>query len=160
MSLHFIHTSLLGNLMMGAGSCCLFLEGGRWLTPLPSLPPLNPLPVPPPKQKGYQSAPFSNWHHLHTHQDPELKCCIAIRQKLRYGRPCTRDVPGTHNWCLHSPTLLPFLQNSTDYLMLAHSCKYGVSCCFIGLTQSASQMAMPRNANPLPERSHVAAFSR
>jgi len=35
---------------------------------------------------------------------------------------------------LHSPTLLLFLQNSTDYLMLAQSCKFGVNCCFIGLT--------------------------
>ena len=26
---------------------------------------------------------------------------------------------------LHSPTLLPFLQNSTDYLMLAQSWKFG-----------------------------------
>jgi len=33
---------------------------------------------------------------------------------------------------LHSPTI--FLLNSTDYLMLAQSCKFGVYCCFIGLT--------------------------
>jgi len=39
---------------------------------------------------------------------------------------------------LHSPTLLPFLQNSTDYLMLAQSCKFGVNCCFIGLTHPAA----------------------
>jgi hypothetical protein len=38
---------------------------------------------------------------------------------------------------LHSPTLLPFLQNSTDYLMLAQYCKFGVTCCFIGLTHPA-----------------------
>ena len=35
---------------------------------------------------------------------------------------------------VHSPTLLPFLQKSTDYLMLAQSWKFGVICCFIGLT--------------------------
>ena len=29
---------------------------------------------------------------------------------------------------LHSPTLLPFLQNSTDYLMLAQFWKFGVNC--------------------------------
>ena len=28
---------------------------------------------------------------------------------------------------LHSPTLLPILHNSTDYLMLAQSCKFGVA---------------------------------
>ena len=38
---------------------------------------------------------------------------------------------------LHSPTLLPFLQNLTDYLMLAQSCKFGVNCCFIALTHPA-----------------------
>ena len=35
---------------------------------------------------------------------------------------------------LHSPTLLLILQDSTDYLMMAQSCKFGVICCFIGLT--------------------------
>jgi len=39
---------------------------------------------------------------------------------------------------LHSPTLLPFLQNSTDDLMLAQSCKFEVICCFIGLTHPAA----------------------
>jgi len=39
---------------------------------------------------------------------------------------------------LHSPTLLPFLQNSTDYHMLAQSCKFGANCCFIGLTHPAA----------------------
>jgi hypothetical protein len=54
-------------------------------------------------------------------------------QKLRYGRPCTcahvtYQAPITG---LHSPTLLPFLQNSTGYSMLAQSCnKFGVNCCF------------------------------
>ena len=39
---------------------------------------------------------------------------------------------------LHNPTLLPFLQNSTDYLKLAQSCKFGVTCCSIGLTHPAA----------------------
>ena len=39
---------------------------------------------------------------------------------------------------LHSPTILPFLQNSTDYFMLAQSCKFGVNYCFIGLTHPAA----------------------
>jgi len=39
---------------------------------------------------------------------------------------------------LHIPTLLPFLQNSTNYLMLAQSWKFGVNCCSIGLTHPAA----------------------
>jgi len=39
---------------------------------------------------------------------------------------------------LHSPTLLLFLQNSTDNLMLAQSCKFGVICYFIGVTHPAA----------------------
>ena len=39
---------------------------------------------------------------------------------------------------LHSPTLLAFLQKSTDYLMLAQSWKFGVNCCSIGLTHPAA----------------------
>jgi hypothetical protein len=39
---------------------------------------------------------------------------------------------------LHNPTLLPILQNSTDYLMLAQFCKFGVNCCFLGLTHPAA----------------------
>jgi len=46
---------------------------------------------------------------------------------------------------LHSPTLLLFLQDSTDYLMLAQSCKFGVNYCFIGLTHPAActQVCVP-----------------
>ena len=40
--------------------------------------------------------------HLHTHQDLKLKCCRVMGQKLRYGRPCTHDLPGTHNWLAQS----------------------------------------------------------
>ena len=36
---------------------------------------------------------------------------------------------------LHNSTLL---HNSTDYLMLAQSCKFGFVCCFIGLTHPAA----------------------
>ena len=34
----------------------------------------------------------------------------------------------------HSPTLLPFLQNSTDYIKLVQSWNFEVNCCSIGLT--------------------------
>jgi len=70
--------------------------------PWPTTHPLNPLPVPPPRQKGYQSALFSLGTHLHTHQDLKLKCCRVMGQKLRYRRPCTCDLPGTHNWLAQS----------------------------------------------------------
>ena len=106
-------------------------------TPLRDPPPQTPLPVPHPNKKGTNLLLFEAGIHLHTHQDLKLKCCRVMGQKLRYGRPCTRDhqAPITG---LHSPTLLLFLQNSTDYLMLAQSCKYGVNCCFIGLTHPAA----------------------
>ena len=38
----------------------------------------------------------------------------------------------------NNPTLLLFLRNSTDYLMLAQSWKFGVDCCFTGLTYPAA----------------------
>ena len=58
-------------------------------------------------------------------------------QKLRYGRPCTRDLPCTHNWLAQSH--ITFISSdSNDYLMLAQSCKFGVNCCFIGLTHPAA----------------------
>ena len=56
-------------------------------------------------------------------------------QKLRYKRPCTRDLPGTHNWLAQSHIASI---SSTDYRMLAQSCKFGVNCCFIGLTHPAA----------------------
>ena len=46
---------------------------------------------------------------LHTHQDLNLKCCRVMGQKLRYGRPCTHDLPGTHNW-LAVPHCFQFLR--------------------------------------------------
>ena len=45
---------------------------------------------------------------------------------------------------LHSPTLLLFLQNSTDYLMLAQSCKFGVNCWLLHWLDS------PRGLHPSP----------
>ena len=100
-------------------------------------PPEPPFRCPHPDKKGTNLFLFQIGIHLHAHQDLKLKCCRVMGQKLRYGRPCTRDLPGTHNWLAQS-TLLLFLQNSTDYLMLAQSCKFGVSCCFIGLTHPAA----------------------
>jgi len=39
---------------------------------------------------------------------------------------------------LHSPTQLPVLQNSTDFLMLAQPWKFGVNCCSSGLNHPAA----------------------
>ena len=54
-------------------------------------------------------------------------------QKLRYGRPCTRDLPGTHNCFAQS-----HISSEFHYLMLAQFCKFGVSCCSIGFTYPAA----------------------
>jgi len=74
-------------------------------TPDGPLTPQTPLPVLPPKQKGYHSVFFFEiCIHLHTHQDLKLQCRRVNGQKLRYGRPCPHDSPlvaespGTHNW--------------------------------------------------------------
>jgi len=53
--------------------------------------------------------------------------------KMRYGAHAHVTYQAPIN-VLHSPTLLPFLRNSTEYLMLAQSWKFGVKCCSIGLT--------------------------
>ena len=82
----------------------------------PPPPPKHPFQCPHPNKKGTNPLLFKAGIHLHTHQDLKLKYCRVMGQKLmRYGRPCTRDLPGTHNWLAYSRTLLPFLQNSTDY---------------------------------------------
>ena len=106
--------------------------------PLP--PPPSPIPIiqcPHPDKKGTNLLLFQTGIHLHTHQDLKLKCCRVTAQKSRYRRPCTRDLLGTRNWLAQSH-MLPFIQNSTGYFMLAQSCKFGVDCCFFGLTRPAA----------------------
>jgi hypothetical protein len=53
-------------------------------------------------------------------------------QKLRYGRPCTHDLPGTQNW-LAQPHIAS-IPSEFHYLMLEQFWKFGVNCCSIGLT--------------------------
>ena len=71
------------------------------LTPLLRAP---PPPNPPSSTHPHQTKKstnllhFSFVIHLHTNQDLKLKCCRTMGQKQRYGRPCTHDLPGTHNW--------------------------------------------------------------
>jgi len=115
-------------------------------TPLRDHPPPKTPPSAPTQTKRVPICSFLySCIHLHTHQDLKLKCCRVIGQKFRYGRPCTHDLPGTHN-CLHSPILLPFLQNFTVYLMLTQSWKFGVNCSSIGLAHPA---ACTRDCVPL-----------
>ena len=88
-------------------------------------------------KKGTNLLLFQTGIHLHTHQDLKLKRCRVMGENwdtdahahVTYQAPITG---------LHNPTLLPFLQNSTDYLKLAQSCKFGVTCCSIGLTHPAA----------------------
>jgi len=111
----------------------IFWFGGPW-----SPPPQYPSPSAPPQTKRVPFCSFWN----------SASICILINTwnynaaelwdknwdtdahaHVTYQAPITG---------LHSPTLLVFLQNSTDYLMLAQSCKFGVNCCFIGLTHPAA----------------------
>jgi len=47
-----------------------------------------------------------------------------------------RDQPGTHRWLAQSH--IASISSEFHYLMLAQSCKFGVNCCFIGLTHPAA----------------------
>ena len=61
--------------------------------------PQTPLPCPHPDKKCTKLLLFEICIHLHhNHQDLKLECCRVEGQKLRYGFPCTHDLPGTHNW--------------------------------------------------------------
>ena len=70
----------------------------------PEGPPTPPTPThyPHPDKKGTDLLFYQIGIHLHTHQDLQLKCCRVMGQNLRYGHPCTRDLPGTHNWLAQS----------------------------------------------------------
>jgi len=100
--------------------------------------PQTPLPEPPPRQKRVPICSFLN----------SASICILIKTwnwivAELWGKKggadahahMTYQAPTTD---LHSPTSLPLLQNSTDYLMLAQSWKFEVKCCFIGLTPPAA----------------------
>ena len=71
-------------------------------TPLTHPPPKHPFRCPRPDKKGTSLLLFQISIYLHTHQDLKLKCCRVMGQNLRYGRPCTRDLPGIHNWLAQS----------------------------------------------------------
>ena len=102
----------------------------------PPPPPPNTAPAPPWDEKGTILLSFKFCIHLHTYQDMQLKWCRVMGQKLRYGRPCTRNLPGTHNWLAqsHIASISSELQNCTGYLMLTLSWKFGVNRCSFGLT--------------------------
>ena len=95
----------------------VFLGKFLWWNPRGPPTPQTPLPVLPPRQKGCQSAPFYKLHPSVPHQDLKVKCCRVMGQTLRYGRPCTHDLPGTHNW-LAQPHIA-FI--SSDLYRLSHA---------------------------------------
>ena len=112
-------------------------------TPLRDHPPPKPsFQCPHQTKKGTILLLYEFCIHLHTYQDLKLQCRRVTGQKLRYGRPCPHDLPayqapitGLHNSVIRNAS---FFQNSTDYLMLAQSWKFGVSCCSIALTHPAA----------------------
>jgi hypothetical protein len=98
----------------------LFLEGtytfwGR--PPCPPPPPKPPFRCPHQDKKGTNLLLFQIGIHLHTHEDLKLKCCRVMGQKLRYGRPCTRDLPGIHNW--HAQSQIASI--SSEFHWLSHA---------------------------------------
>jgi len=70
--------------------------------PPPPLPPKPPFRCPHQDKKGINLLLFQLGIHLHTHQDLKLKCSRVMGQKLRCGRPCTRDLPSTQKWLAQS----------------------------------------------------------
>jgi len=78
----------------------------------PPAPPQTPLLVPPPGQKGCQSAPISNRHPSAHSSRPEIEALQSYggKTEIRTHAHVTYKAPITG---LHSPTLLPFLKNST-----------------------------------------------
>jgi len=102
----------------------------------------HPPPKPPfqcylPYKKGTNLLLYEFCIHPHTHQDLKLNRCRVMGQKLKHGRPCTHDLPGTHNWLAQSH--IPHCFHCFRIpLMLAHSWKFGVKCCSIGLAHPAA----------------------
>jgi len=106
------------------------------LDPPTHQPPPNPLFwCPHPDKEGTNLLLRQIGIHLHTHQDMKLNCCSDMGQKLRYGRPCIRDLAGTHNWLAQSHIAsISSELHWLSHLMLAQSCMFWVICCFVGLT--------------------------
>jgi len=103
-----------------------FWAGPPWL-PLP--PPLNPPSGAPTWTKRVPIYSFSNGHPSAYSSRFETKVLQSCGAKTEIRTPM-------HTWPTRHPLMacavLPFLQNSNDYFMLAQSCKSGVICCFIG----------------------------
>ena len=119
--------------MLWTEACFVFIFGiSRVDHPEGPPTPQTPFQCPHPDKKGTNLLLFKFCIHLHTHQDLKLKCCRVMGQKLRYGRPCTQYLPGTHNWLAQSH--IASISSKFHYLMLAQSCEFGVNCCSIGLT--------------------------
>ena len=87
--------------------------------------------------------------HLDLHQDLKLKCCRGTGPKLRYGRPCTHDLPGNHNW-LAQPHIAS-ISSDLYHLMMTQSWRFKVNCS-IGLTHPAActRARVPRTFTHVP----------
>jgi len=87
----------------------------------------------------WHSDPLSTWRRTVTYDfRPSVWISPLITVMWRRRHLSTVINGAISDWRRMCTTLLPFLQNSTDYLMLAQSCRFGVNCCFIGLTYPAA----------------------
>ena len=99
-------------------------------------PPKPPFRCPHPDKKGTNLLLFQTGIYLHTHiliktWDWSVAELWGKFWDTDAHAHVTYQAPITG---LHNSTLLPFLQNSTDYFMVALFCKFGVNCWSIGLT--------------------------
>jgi hypothetical protein len=98
----------------------------KWAPLRDHLPPKPPSSAPTQTKRVPVCSFLNSASNLHNHQDLKLKFCRVwgknwdtdAHAHMTYQGPTTG---------LHSCTLLPFLQNSTEYLMLAQSWKFGVN---------------------------------
>ena len=108
-------------------------------TPLRDHPSPLPPPINTPKTKRVPICSILNFASL---LRPKFKMLQSYGAKIEMRTPMhtypTRHPQLACGRPLHSPTMLSFLQNSTWYLMLALSWKFGVNCCSFGLTHSAA----------------------
>jgi len=108
------------NIWIGAGDHFLLFGVD---TPEGPPTPQTPLPVPQPRQKAYQSAPFWILHPSAYSSRPETELLQSYGAKIEIRTPM-------HTWRTRHPRLActaphcsSFLQKCTEYLMLAQSWK-------------------------------------
>jgi hypothetical protein len=128
---------------------CLFHIIGRhvhflgWTSPRAPPPPKPPFQCPHPDRKGTNLLLFGFCIHLHTHQDLKLKCCRALKQKLRYRRPCTWptrhpqltclasrcfEFPEFQQWLSHTGTILEVWSEMLLHWLDSHCGQHPSAC--------------------------------